>query len=124
VLKRGTAFYYKDLGLTKSHVYFVLSDPNHSSGTVLCVNFTTPGGACSDSECFIEATDYLWLTRRSVVAFSKAIIGNAAKLQKLIEDGILGQPSPDIVPMATVNAVLAAARTSKQLSAANKRLLD
>ena len=124
MLTRGTAFFYQDLGSTKKHLRFVLSDPNHPSGKVLCVNFATPGGLCPDAECFVDPSQYAWLRYRSVVAFSRRIVGNAAILERLIVDGTLEQPNPPTVPLATVDFVAAKAKNSKELSKTEKSLLN
>ena len=118
MLARGTAFYWD------GHVWFVLSDPNHPSGNVLCVNITTPGGICEDDECFLKNEDYSWITHESVVAFSKAKIVKASQLGQVITDGVLEQPHSTVVPEETVAFVATKAKVSKQLSPEKRKLLD
>jgi hypothetical protein len=117
VLARGTAFYWD------SHVWFVLSDPNHASGNVLCVNITTPGGICEDDECFLTNHDYSWITHKSVVAFSRAKVVDASQLEQVIINGLLKQPYSTVVPAETVALVAAKAKISKQLSREKRQLL-
>lgn len=124
MLTRGTAFFFGEVSEQKKHVWFVLSDPRHPSGEILCVNFTTPGNFCPDNECFVDPNEYAWLSYRSVVAFSRARTGKASVLEKSILSGRLEQPSPNCVPISTVNFVLAKAKNSRELSVEKKCLLN
>jgi hypothetical protein len=117
VLVRGTAFLLKD------HLWFVLSDPSHSSGKVLCVNLTTPGGFCEDDECFLTTEDYSWIKHRSVVAFSFAKIGDTEKLDEAINTGALCQPKQCVLPISTIEKVVLAGNRSIQLNDEVRELL-
>ena len=88
------------------------------------MNFTTPGGICADNECFVNPSDYAWLKHRSVVAFSRAEIGNASKLEQCINFGHLQQLQPNIVPAVTIDFIVARAKISKELSPEKKLFLN
>lgn len=124
MLARGTAFFFQEPGDEKKHVWFVLTDPNHPSGKILCVNFATPGGLCPDNECFVGPSGYAWLRYRSVVAFSRARFGKATVLENSIRSGALQQPTPNCVPPATTDFVAAEAKISRELSPEKKRFLN
>jgi hypothetical protein len=103
------------------HIYVVLNDPG-PNGEILFVNFTTrrlPRDA--KEEVFTEA-DYVRLTHPSIVAFWGAHPGSRAQpLQTAVQNGefvIL----PDL-PLQTLARMIAAARISPHLSAAQKHLL-
>jgi hypothetical protein len=112
VVERGTAF------IRDGHVWFVLSDPGHSSGWVLCVNLTTYGPHCYDNECFLTPDDYDWIKpgHKTVVAFSRAKFYRVDKLKYALESGALRQPKQKLVPLETVSKVAIIAKTSREVS--------
>lgn len=120
MVERGTAF------IRDGHVWFVLSDPQHSSGWVLCVNLTTYGGICYDNECFLTPADYDWIKpgNKTVVAFSRARFYRVEKLEYALESGALRQPKQKIVPLKTVSKVAIIAKTSAELSPEMKHILS
>ena len=80
---------------------------------------------CPDDECFLEHSDYGWIeiNHRTVVAFSRARIWNASKIQLAIAKGLIKCPVLDAVPKAAVSKVIKAALTSRELGADMKAFL-
>ncbi len=104
------------------HIFVVLNDPTQNAGRILLVNFTTRRVELNQREEIFTGLDYSLLRHESVIAFSKAGDAAAEKLQRAIDNGdftILPQ-----VPEQTLERIIAAARTSRHLSAARKALLD
>lgn len=115
----GTAFVWD------GHVWFALSDPNHLSGQVLCVNLTSLDEDCPDDECLLTHHDYAWIEdgHPTAVAFSRSRLWDAKKLDGVLAAGVLERPFPDTVPLHTLDSVREAAKASKQISAIKKAFL-
>lgn len=77
-----------------------------------------------DDECIIEPKEYpgILTSPQSVMAFSRAHIGNITALEQAIanEDFVI---IPRQIPDATLWKIIDCARNSRQLSDAKKRLL-
>ena len=119
MLTTGSAFIWD------GHIWFILSNPRANGGKVLCVNLTTLDEDCPDDECFLEHSDYGWIgiNHKTVVAFSRARIWNASKIQVAISKGLIKCPTLSIVPKATVAKVIKAALVARELSADMKAFL-
>ena len=119
VLTTGSAFIWD------GHVWFILSDPQANRGEVLCVNLTSLDAECPDDECFLDHSDYGWIemNHKTVVAFSRARIWNASKIQMAIAKGLIKCPTLNVVPKATVSKVIKAALASRELGADMKAFL-
>ena len=115
----GTAFYRFE------HPFFVISDPAQNGGKVLCVNLTTMDDDCVDDECPLDTNDYSWIkpNHPTVVAFSRAQIWDAAKIDQCLQSGYLKPVNPPIVSALTIAKVVAVARTARELSPDKKALL-
>ena len=116
---RGSAFF------RAGHPFFVLSDPALNAGKVLCVNLTTLDDECADDECILDENDYAWIkpNHPTAVAFSRARVWDVTKLEYCLETGFLKPAHPPIVPAATIEKVLAVAKTARELSPDQKALL-
>jgi hypothetical protein len=119
VLSLGDAF------LWDGHVWFILSEPRHVSGKVLCVNLTTLDEECPDDECVLDNPDYGWIDpgHLTAVAFSRARVFDARKVEESISSGLIRRPRPNQVPAATMAKIVTAAKASKELSAEKRRML-
>ena len=119
MVSQGDAFY------RSGHPWIVLTDPNHVSGKVLCVNLTTFDDECSDDECVLNEQDYIWIEvgHPTAVAFSRAIIIDVAKLDEWLINGNLTRVNPAQVPAQTVTKIIDIARNSRELSDEKKELL-
>jgi len=119
VIPLGTAFYRHE------HPYFVISDPALNDGMVLCVNLTTFDDECVDNECHLDQNDYAWINPNhpTVVAFSRAQVWNASKIEECLRNGNLQPVNPPIVPAVTIAKVVAVAKKSDELSPEKKALL-
>ncbi len=91
------------------------------NGEILLVNLTSLTDECVDDTCILEPADFLLLTHRTTVAYSRSQIGSAPKLGLLIEQGIFTEVTP--VPPATLQKILEGAQVSRELSADKKRLV-
>lgn len=107
------------------HPWIVVSDPQHPSGKVLCVNLTTLDEECPDDECILDNSDYAWIevNHPTAVAFSRARIWSVAKLDGCIQSGYLKRANPPVVPAATLAKIVSAAKISRELGANHKALL-
>jgi hypothetical protein len=116
---RGTAFF------RHGHPYFVISDPAANNGKVLCVNLTTLDEDCVDDECLLDQNDYAWIQpgHPTAVAFSRAQVWDGNKIDLCLQRGLLQPANPPIVPAQTVAKVVAAAKTSRELSPAMRAML-
>jgi hypothetical protein len=119
VVVLGTAFY------RVGHPFFVISDPAANNGKVLCVNLTTLDEDCPDDECILDENDYAWIkpNHPTAVAFSRARVWDAVKLDHCLQSGELHPANPPIVPAVTVAKVVAAAKIARELSADKKAFL-
>jgi hypothetical protein len=119
VLTLGKAFIWD------GHVWFVLSKTDIASGRVLCVNITSFYGGCGDDECILEHCDYSWIHEnyKSVVAFSRARLWDAVKVEMAIKQGLVKCPWQGDVPKKTVTKVAESALKSKGLSKEKKIFL-
>ena len=103
------------------HLYVVLNNPG-PNGEILFVNFTTRNLPRDAKEEVFTGSDYSRLTHLSVIAFWGAHPNaNAQGLEAAIRSGdFITLPE---IPLQTLERMIAAARTSPHLSAAQKGLL-
>jgi len=106
--------------LPPRHIWIVLSDPAHTE-EILLVNLTSLTDDCVDDVCILSPADFELLTHKTTVAYSRAQIGTATKLNKLIAQGIFTRITP--VASATLHKIVSGARSTRQLSQSQKRLL-
>jgi hypothetical protein len=107
--------------LPPRHIWIVLTDPTRTGGDILLVNLTSLTEDCVDDACILTPADYALLTHQTTVAYSRAQVGTAAKLDELVQSGEFTLTKP--VPPATLQKLLQGARNTRELSAANKRLI-
>ena len=119
MIQIGCAFYRHE------HPHFVISDPAANGGKVLCVNLTTFDDECPDDECILDVDDFAWIkpAHPTVVAFSKAKIWDAVKIDACLKAGELHPVNPPVVPANTIAKVVAAAKFSRELSRDHKAML-
>lgn len=119
MLLRGTAF------IRGQHVWFSITEPTALHSNVLCINLTSLDEECPDDECQLTNADYAWVKdgHKTAVAFSRAQIFDPVKIEKCIRSGILKTPHQGNVPAITLEKVIAAARSSRELSSDKKALL-
>jgi hypothetical protein len=103
------------------HIHVVLNDPG-PDGEILFVNFTTRHLPRDAKEEVFTKADYVLLTQPSVIAFWGAHPSASAQpLEAAIrKDDFSILPE---IPLQTLQRMIAAARTSRHLSPAQKRLL-
>jgi hypothetical protein len=99
----------------------VLSDPGRTNGQILLVNLTSLTDDCVDDVCVLEPADFVLLTHKTTVAYSRAQIGTTEKLKELIEQGVFSEVTA--VPPATLQRILLGAHATRELAADKKRLL-
>jgi hypothetical protein len=107
--------------LPPRHIWIVLTDPTRAGGDLLLANLTSLTDDCVDDACVLEAADFVLLTHRTTVMYSRAQVGTAAKLDQLIQQGVFTQVTA--VPRGTLEKILQGARVSRELSADKKRLV-
>ena len=91
----------------------------------MCVNLTTLDDQCPDDECLLDHCDYGWIKQghTSAVAFSRSSIWRVTKIREALRSGALNRAQWPTVPEPTIQKVIKAATTSRELSEANRRLL-
>ena len=57
--------------LPPRHIWVVLSDPQRTGGNILVVNMTTLTEDCVDDLCILGPEDFVLLTHRTVIAYSR-----------------------------------------------------
>jgi hypothetical protein len=116
---KGTTF------IRDGHIWFNLTEPTKHCSKVLCVNFTTLDEECPDDECQIKPSEYKWIEdgHPTTIAFSRAKIWDADKINSCLKAGTLKKPHHGDVPKTTVQKVLKVAEKSIQLSGDFKKLL-
>jgi hypothetical protein len=86
----GTAFYWKKSIGDRSHLYFVLTDPDEVNGkvVVVAVNITgkTERGLGSDHTVILNVDDHPFITKPSVVVYRRAEFFDASKLVRYINE--------------------------------------
>jgi hypothetical protein len=103
------------------HIYVVVTDPDVNDD-ILLVNFTSLENSIVETAEVFNRSDYSLLSHDSVIAYWKAPAGaKGPPLEQAILNGDFGR-LPDI-PIATLERIIAEARTSNHLSSAQKRLL-
>jgi hypothetical protein len=107
--------------LPPRHIWIVLTDPARTGGNILLVNLTSLTDDCADDACILQPTDFVLLTHATSVAYSRALVGNAEKLDELVKAGHFTEVTS--LPAATLQKVLQGARDSRELSGANKSLI-
>lgn len=116
-----------DLGTTlrcncpPRHIWVVLSDPNRTGGEILLVNLTSLTDDCVDDACILEPEDFVLLTTRTTVAYSRSQVGRSQLLDALIANRQFTQVTA--VPQATLQRMLQGGNCSPELSSAKKALL-
>lgn len=86
------------------------------------VNLTTIREHTMDDECILAPSDYPeFVTRPTAVAFSKALSGRLERVVEAVRTGKFTEVEPLREP--TLKKILTAARGSRQLALAKKRLL-
>ena len=104
------------------NLWVVLSDPQQTGDAILLVSLTTLREGCVDDVCILDVPDFPgYLTHSTTVAYSRAQAGNAAAFTKSVSNGNFSIVSP--IPLATLTKIIVGARTSEELSEANKKLL-
>lgn len=74
-----------------------------------------------DDVCILAPSDFGLLTHPTTVAYSRAQIGTAAKLDALVRAGDFALVTA--VPAVTLRRILQGGLASRELSAAKKRLI-
>jgi hypothetical protein len=83
--------------LPPRHIWIVITDPACTNGEILLVNLTTLPDDCVDDTCILGPADFSLLTRRTTVAYSRALVGKVANVELLIGQG-------DRVPVTAIPA--------------------
>jgi hypothetical protein len=119
VLAKGTTF------IRSGHIWFNLTEPTRHSPLVLCVNLTTLDDECPDDECLIESSEYSWVEdgHPTTIAFSRARIWDAEKIESCLADGKLKKPHDGDISKSTLNKILKIALKSGQLNCDFKKFL-
>jgi len=107
--------------LPPRHIWVVVNDPQACDGRMLMVNMTTLRDSCVDEVCILGPQDYELLTHATTIAYSRAMNGPTVALENLVKNGQFLKVQS--VPTSTLDKIIAGARTTTQLSPAQKRLL-
>jgi hypothetical protein len=112
MLPKGTTF------IRHRHIWFNISEPTKQDPLVLCVNFTCLDEECPDDECPITRAEYNWIEENypTTVAFSRAQLWDATKLEACLQSGALRKPRQGDVPANTVLKVIKVALVSRELN--------
>jgi hypothetical protein len=112
VLSAGTTFIWD------GHIWFNLTEPIKKNSQVLCVNLTTLDEDCPDDECPISRSKYNWVKtgHSTTVAFSRAKVWDANKIESALNNGTLKKPWQGNIPKTTIAKILKVAVNAKELS--------
>ncbi|MCX7045994.1 MAG: hypothetical protein NTX50_10990 [Candidatus Sumerlaeota bacterium] len=103
------------------HIWIVLSDPEATAGQILFVNLTTLRDSSIDDTCILGPEDYIYLSHRTTVAYSRAVSGSSEALERAIQKGDFC--FLDKLPKAALRKAIEGAHKSRELSEAKKKLL-
>jgi hypothetical protein len=112
---------WRPLRLEPAHLWICLSDQAGPGSDVLTVNLSTLRETYVDDECILNPGEYLRVTRQSAVMFSRACLRNEGTLMTAIRNRQIEQLED--LPDSTLEKILAAARSSRQLSPRMKAYL-
>jgi hypothetical protein len=106
----------------RSHLFFVITDPQQNEGIYHIVNITTDQ-LRAGKECVIDVGDHVWVKHKSFVSFAdtrEIDPTKAKKVESLIGTLITMQPS---LKNAVLQRIIAAGRASKAIPVGFKRFL-
>jgi hypothetical protein len=86
----GTAFYWKESTLDRSHLFFILTEPDEIEKVlvVVAVNLTgkTDRGLGSDTTVTLNVGDHPFITKPSVIVYRKATFFKVENLLRYINE--------------------------------------
>jgi hypothetical protein len=106
----------------RSHLFFVITDPQKNGGTYHIVNITTDQ-LRAGKECIIDVGDHAWVRHKSFVSFAdtrEIDLAKAKKVESLIGTLITMQPR---LKNEVLQRIIAAGKSSKSIPVGIKRFL-
>ena len=103
-----------------AHAFVVLSHPA-ADGRLLVAAWTTLDEQCPDDECLLQPSDHPEISHASALAFSRARLWEAAKIQQSMTAGAVRLAAP--LSPTVLKRVIASAHAARALRREWKSLL-